>query len=271
MNKEKDFPKPVFMGVVNVTPNSFSDGGLYMDPQQAIEHGLKLHEEGAQILDIGGESTKPGAEPVEPSEEIRRVIPVIQGLKDCGATLSIDTRHAQTMKVAIDAGVTMVNDVNALQDPDALAVVASSKVAVCLMHMRGDPMTMQSKPKYEDVVSEVFDFLLDRLQICITAGIDKKKIMVDPGIGFGKSLDHNLKLLKNLYVFHGLGVPLMIGTSRKSFIGKITDIESPQARMPGSVASALWAYQEGAQVFRVHDVAETKQAFDVYDAIRRFA
>lgn len=259
---------PVIMGIVNVTPDSFSDGGRYLDAGRAVEHGLRLRSEGARILDIGGESTKPGADPVSISEEIDRVIPVIEGLKSCGALLSVDTRNAATMKAAIAAGAGMVNDVSALtHEPASLGIVAESGVYVCLMHMKGEPKTMQTAPSYDDAVGEVRDYLLARAAACLSVGIDKKKIILDPGIGFGKNLDHNLDILKNLGRLQSCGYPVLLGASRKRFIADLSEGHAVEKRLPGSLAACLAAWSQGIRLFRVHDVAETVQALAVYRAV----
>ncbi|MBC7286237.1 dihydropteroate synthase [Hoeflea sp.] len=259
---------PYIMGVVNVTPDSFSDGGVFYDPDRAIAHGLQLAEDGADILDIGGESTRPNAAPVTPQEEIDRVLPVIEGLNGCGKIISIDTRNAATMRAALKAGVTMINDVTALQgDADSLAVAAKSNAAICLMHMQGDPRTMQNSPRYGDVVAEVKEFLAGRIGVCEVAGIERSRLVIDPGIGFGKTLGHNLALLSHINSFDELGVPVLLGLSRKSFISAIFPDTPPTERLPGSLAGALWGLQQGASIFRVHDVAATRQAFAVFEAI----
>ena len=256
------------MGIVNVTPDSFSDGGLYTDADAAIAHGLMLIEQGAVILDIGGESTKPGAEPVSPEEEITRIRPVIEGLKGCGARLSVDTRNAKTMQVALEMGVDIVNDISAMShDIESFNVVAPAQCEVILMHMQGTPQTMQEAPQYGDVVREVYDYLAERIDICIHAGIDQHRIMIDPGIGFGKTLEHNLKLLNNLDKFETLGARLVLGTSRKRFIEGVHAGAGAAQRLGGSIASVLSAYQKGVRIFRVHDVYETDQALSVNAAI----
>jgi dihydropteroate synthase len=254
------------MGVVNVTPDSFSDGGLYLDPHKAIEHGLALEGQGAAILDIGGESTRPGAEPVPPDEERRRVLPVIEGLLSAGAgaRISIDTSKAAVAAAALDAGATLVNDVTALRgDPSMAEVVAERGADCCLMHMLGNPRTMQEDPRYEDVVSDVKAFLEKRLAYAISAGIDEHRILLDPGIGFGKTVEHNLELLRRLDELAAIGRPLVIGTSRKSFLGKLTDRSGPDARLPGTIATCVIAYERGARIFRVHDVAPVRDALAV--------
>jgi dihydropteroate synthase len=256
------------MGVVNVTPDSFSDGGLYASAEQAVAHARRLIGEGADILDIGGESTRPGAAPVALDEERRRVVPVLQALAGCGVPLSVDTRKPELMAEAVAAGASsMVNDVTALQAPAALAAVAKSSVAVCLMHMKGEPGTMQENPVYRDVVQEVRDFLRARVAAAEQAGIARDRIVVDPGFGFGKTLEHNLALLRALGEFRSLGVALMAGLSRKAMLGRLTGRE-PRDRVHGSVAAALLAVQNGAQIVRVHDVAATRDALAVWNAVK---
>jgi dihydropteroate synthase len=246
------------MGVVNVTPDSFSDGGLYLDPAAAVEHGLELEREGAAILDIGGESTRPGAMPVSEDEELGRVLPVIEGLVAQGvdARISIDTSKAAVATAAIAAGATLVNDVTALRaDPEMAAVIAASGVECCLMHMLGDPRTMQEDPRYEDVVAEVKAFLGQRMAYALAAGIAEQRILLDPGIGFGKTVEHNLELLRRLDELVALGRPVVIGTSRKSFLGKLTGRPNPADRVAGTIATCVLAFERGARIFRVHDVA----------------
>jgi dihydropteroate synthase len=255
-------PSFTLMGVVNVTPDSFSDGGLYLDADAAVAHGRALAAEGASILDIGGESTRPGAAPVSAEEELRRVVPVIKRLTATGAMLSIDTSKASVARAALDAGAAMVNDVTAFRgDPGMAAVVAGAGVDCCLMHMLGDPRTMQDDPRYDDVVSEVKAFLEERMAFAVVAGVAEERIMLDPGIGFGKTIDHNLELLRRLDELVAIGRPIVIGTSRKSFLGRITGRPAPD-RLPGTIATNVLAYLHGARVFRVHDVAP------VYDALR---
>ena len=225
------------MGIVNVTPDSFSDGGRFIDPQRAIAHARQLIDEGADIVDIGGESTRPGATPVSVQEEIDRVIPVIEGLKDCGKLISIDTRHAATMRAALAAGAGMVNDVTALSgDSESINAILSSNALICLMHMKGAPVDMQNKPSYVNAVQEIADFLLRRIEFCETAGIDKSRIVADPGIGFGKALSHNLEILGNVAYLNKLGVPLLIGASRKRFIEDIFPGTETHQRLHGSLA-----------------------------------
>ncbi|MEZ5813713.1 MAG: dihydropteroate synthase [Alphaproteobacteria bacterium] len=259
---------PHIMGVVNVTPDSFSDGGKFLNVDRAIEHGLKLVREGAVILDVGGESTRPGAQAVDINEELERIVPVIEGLKGAASWISVDTRNAKTMEAALKAGASALNDISGLSyDSQSLAVASEAQVPVFLMHMQGDPGSMQKNPIYNNVVVDVYQYLQERIRICETHRIDADMVICDPGIGFGKTLEHNLLLLRNISKFHGLGVPVLLGTSRKSFIGKISGDEPPDERIPGSLASALWGLSQGVQVYRVHDVKETVQAFKVYEAI----
>jgi dihydropteroate synthase len=262
-----DLSRTLIMGVVNVTPDSFSDGGVYVGAKQAVAHARRLVEEGADILDIGGESTRPGAAPVALDEERRRVLPVLEALAGCGLPLSVDTRKPEFMLEAIAAGAAMINDVTALAAPAALAAVAKSLAAVCLMHMQGDPGTMQESPSYRDVVSEVRDYLAQRVGAAERAGIARDRIVVDPGFGFGKTVEHNLALLRSLAEFRSLGVALLAGLSRKAMLGKLTGRE-PQERVHASIAAALLAVQNGAQIVRVHDVAATRDALAVWNAVK---
>ena len=248
-----------------MTPDSFSDGGQWLDADAAIAHGLQLEVEGAAIVDVGGESTRPGAEPVGAEQEIQRVQPVVEGLSAAlsGARISIDTAKAQVAAVALAAGATIVNDVTALRgEPEMADVVASAECDLCLMHMQGEPRTMQESPTYVDVVDEVRAFLEERLAAAVDAGIDENCIWLDPGIGFGKSIQHNLELLRRLDEIATIGRPLLVGTSRKRFIGAIAGCEVNQ-RLPGSLASIVIALQRGASIFRVHDVAESVAALSV--------
>ncbi len=262
-------PEPVVMGVVNVTPDSFSDGGEWLDPAAAIAHGRALVEQGAAILDIGGESTRPGAEPVGEAEELRRVVPVLEELADAGARLSIDTSKAAVAAAAIDAGATIVNDVSALRgDPRMAALIAQRGCHVCLMHMLGEPRTMQRDPRYGDVVGDVRAFLAERLEHAVAQGIDVERVWLDPGIGFGKTIDHNLELLARLEEIVALGRPVVVGTSRKSFLGTITGRE-PGDRVAATIATNVLALARGASVFRVHDVAEARDALLVAAATLR--
>ena len=261
-----DLTRPLVMGIVNVTPDSFSDGGRHFSASRAIEHGLQLMQEGAGILDVGGESTRPGAAPVGEQEELDRVLPVIEGLREAGLPISIDTYKPAVMRAAIAAGACLVNDVNALLAPGALEVVAGTDAGVCLMHKQGDPHNMQSKPAYTDVVAEVGAFLMERLHACSAMGIPRDRLVVDPGFGFGKSLEHNLALLRRLAEFGHLGVPVLAGLSRKSMLGAITG-QPVEQRMPASVAAALIAVQRGARIVRVHDVRATCDALAVWQSV----
>ncbi len=260
--------RPRIMGVVNVTPDSFSDGGEAFDPEAAVRRGLALVAAGADIIDVGGESTRPGAVPLSEIDELERVRPVVRELAASGALVSIDTRHASVMEAAIDAGAKIVNDITALTGDDrSLNVVAGSDVSVVLMHMRGDPRTMQNDPRYGDVVTEVFHWLSGRVAACEAAGVPRSRLAVDPGIGFGKTLQHNLALLARLGVYESLGCAVLIGVSRKSFIARLCEDELPRERLGGSLAAALAAIQQNAHIVRVHDVAPTRQAIRVWQAI----
>lgn len=253
------------MGVVNVTPDSFSDGGLYLDPSTAIAHGLELEAEGAAILDVGGESTRPGAAPVSEEVELRRVLPVIEGLVSTGtkAQLSIDTYKSAVATAALQAGATLINDVTALRgDPEMAGIVAAAGADCCLMHMLGEPRTMQRDPRYEDVVGDVKEFLLERMAFAIDHGVAEARILLDPGIGFGKTIEHNLELLRRIDELVALGRTVVIGTSRKSFLGKLTGREV-QDRIAGTIATNVLAYERGVRVFRVHDVAPVHDALEV--------
>ena len=257
---------PKVMGIVNVTPDSFSDGGRHLSHAAAIAHARRLIEEGADMLDIGGESTRPGAAAVSEQEELDRVLPVIEGLRDIAVPISIDTWKPSVMRAALAAGASMVNDINALQAPEALAALSGSDAAVCLMHKQGNPESMQLAPQYADVMDEVMSFLKVRVAAAQAAGIARERIVVDPGFGFGKTLVHNLALLKNMQAFADLGVPVLAGLSRKSMLGAITgqDVEHRQA---ASVAAALIAVQRGAAIVRVHDVRETVDALKIWNAV----
>ena len=261
-----DLSKPRVMGIVNVTPDSFSDGGKFNTTEKAIEHALQLVEEGAEILDIGGESTRPGATPVPLDEELKRVIPVIEGLRDVGVSLSIDTYKPQVMQAAITAGADIVNDVCALREPQALEIVAASKAGVCLMHMQGRPQTMQADPQYDNVVSEVTDFLKARLDAAEQAGIDRSRIVLDPGFGFGKRTAHNLTLLNHLNDIQALGLPLLIGLSRKSVLGQVVG-SSVDERIHASIAASVVSVMKGANIVRVHDVKPTIDALKIVQAV----
>lgn len=260
--------RSLVMGVVNVTPDSFSDGGDFATPDAAIAKGRAMIAEGADLLDIGGESTRPGARPVDPGEEAARVLPVIEALAGDGVPISIDTRNASTMHWAIAAGARLVNDVSALtHDPHAIRTVADSGVGVVLMHSQSDPQTMQRDPTYGFAPLDVFDALEERIEACVAHGIGRDRIIVDPGIGFGKTIHHNLAILERLALFHGLGCPILLGVSRKSFIGKLSRGEAPKERGPGSLAAALDGIAQGAGIVRVHDVAAMAQALAVIRAV----
>ena len=260
--------RPRIAGVINVTPDSFSDGGSFLDAGDAIAHGLKLAEEGADLLDVGGESTRPGAAEISAQDEIARVVPVIEALaKKTAIPIAIDTSKPEVMRAAVAAGAGFINDVRALRRDGALDAAAALKVPVCLMHMQGEPGTMQDAPHYEDVVSDVRRFLAERLFACEMSGIDKKRVVVDPGFGFGKTLEHNLALLRALDQFAALGVPLLVGLSRKGMIGALTGRKRPADRAAGSAAAALLAVQKGAAIVRVHDVAVTRDALAVWEAV----
>jgi len=260
--------RPLLMGVINVTPDSFSDGGDALRAEDAIARGRALVDAGADILDVGGESTRPGAEPVSAEDETARVLPVVAALSQMGARVSIDTRRARVMAAAVAAGARIINDVTALTgDPESLGLAAKAGVPVILMHMQGEPGTMQANPRYNDVVAEVRDYLAARIEACAAAGIARDRIAIDPGIGFGKTVEHNLSLLKHLDRLADLGCPVVLGVSRKSFIGKLSRGEPPWARLAGSLAAALASVTRGACILRVHDVAETGQALAVWRAI----
>ena len=259
--------RPLIMGIVNVTPDSFSDGGRFLDPAAALAHAHELIEQGADLLDIGAESSRPGADSsVSAEEELRRLLPVLRGLRDCAVPVSVDTMKPKVMRAALAEGAAMVNDINALQAPGALEAVAASAAGVCLMHMQGAPKTMQQNPAYADVVAEVKTFLRTRLEAAHAAGIEPERIVIDPGFGFGKTLEHNLELLRHLTEFRSLGAPLLAGWSRKSSLARITG--KPAAdRLAASIAAALIAAQNGATILRVHDVAATRDALAVMQAV----
>ena len=259
--------RPLLMGVVNTTPDSFSDGGFFLGREAAVAHARKLVEEGADLIDIGGESTRPGSTGTSLEEERRRVLPVLEALAELEVPISVDTRKPELMREAILAGASLINDVSALEAPGALEAVSASGVGVCLMHKQGEPRTMQEAPHYEDVVREVRDYLAGRIDAAIAAGIARERVIVDPGFGFGKSFAHNLELLRGLGDIAGLGVPVLAGLSRKGMIGSITG-RAVTERVHGSVAAALLAVDAGARIVRVHDVAETWDALAVWQAVR---
>jgi dihydropteroate synthase len=263
--------RTIVMGIVNVTPDSFTDGGMYLTTDDAVRHGARLVDEGADVLDVGGESTRPGAEPVDVDEELRRVIPVIEGLTEIQQTtpISIDTRKPEVARAALAAGARIVNDVTAGRDGAMLEAVADTGAGIVLMHMLGEPQTMQDDPRYEDVVAEVHEFLRERIEAAVFAGIAEERVCVDPGIGFGKNVEHNLALLRSVSALRLLGAAVMVGASRKRFIGVLTGAEDPADRLEGSLAAAVLAASLGADVVRVHDVAPTVRALRVADAIVR--
>jgi dihydropteroate synthase len=261
--------RPRVMGVLNVTPDSFSDGGRHASAEAAVAHGLALVGAGADVLDIGGESTRPGSDPTPVAEECDRVLPVVEGLvaAGCPAPISIDTRKAAVMRAALAAGARMVNDVSALaHDPEAAAAAAGAE-AICLMHARGDPKTMQDDPVYEDVLLDVYDYLSDRVAAAESAGIARARVLVDPGIGFGKTVEHNLALIRRLSLMHAIGCPVLLGVSRKGFVGRLSGEKAADRRAAGSIAAGLAGLGQGVQMLRAHDVAETVQAVRVWQAL----
>ena len=257
------------MGILNVTPDSFSDGGAHDGVRSAVAHAAQMVADGATIIDVGGESTRPGAAPVAEDEEIRRTAPVIAAIRDAGVTtpISIDTRKASVARAALDAGANIVNDVSGFTfDAELAPLCAERGVPVCVMHAQGDPQTMQENPSYDNVLLDVYDFLHERIETLVSAGIPRTRITADPGIGFGKTLEHNLALLNRISLFHGLGVPILLGASRKRFIGTLGNAPTPQARAPGSIGVALAAMAQGVQMLRVHDVADHAQAIALWRA-----
>ncbi len=260
--------EPRIMGVINVTPDSFSDGGDRFDTGRAVADGLAMVEAGAAILDVGGESTRPGSAPVDAREELRRVLPVVRGLVGAGALVSIDSRRAPVAAAALDAGARVINDVTAFEhDPEGLALAAERGAPVVLMHMQGEPGTMQADPRYDDAALDIYDYLEGRVAACEAAGIARADIAVDPGIGFGKTVTHNLEILNRMALYQGLGCAVVLGVSRKRFIGKLSRGETPKRRQPGSLAAGLAGIARGVQILRVHDVAETIQALALWRAI----
>jgi len=272
--RDRELPlgeRTLVMGIVNVTPDSFSDGGMFEDAEAAVAYGARLRVEGADVLDVGGESTRPGSDPVGVAEELARVLPVIEGLRREApeGLLSVDTRKAAVASEALAAGADVVNDIGAGTDPDMFDVVAAAEAGMVLMHMQGEPETMQSDPRYDDVVAEVRGFLAERLEAAVAAGIGRDRLCVDPGIGFGKNLEHNLSLLRSIASFGDLGVPVLAGVSRKRFIGELSGTDDPAGRLEGSVAAAVWCASQGVEMVRVHDVGPTVRALRVVDAVVR--
>jgi len=275
--RDHEFPlgeHTLVMGIVNVTPDSFSDGGMFAGPDDAIAHGLRLAREGADILDVGGESTRPGSDPVSVEEELARVVPVVAGLAEAapaGVALSVDTRRPEVAKAGIDAGASIVNDVTAAADPAMLDVVGATGAGLVLMHMLGDPKTMQDDPRYDDVVTEVRDFLAARIGAAVAMGVKRDHLCIDPGIGFGKTLEHNLALLHDIASFGDLGVPVLVGASRKRFIGQLSGVDDPSERIEGTAGAVAWCAANAVDVVRVHDVLEMTRVVRVVDAIVRGA
>lgn len=261
--------RPLIMGIVNLTPDSFSGDGVGGDARAAIAHAEAQRAAGADLLDLGAESSRPGAAPVPAEMEIDRLLPVLKAVRDWGLPVSVDTMKPEVMRMAIGEGAALINDIAALRTPGALDAVAGSEVGICLMHMQGEPRTMQANPRYEDVVEEVHTFLTARLMACQAAGIAKERLLVDPGFGFGKTVEHNYTLLRELQRFMELGVPVLAGLSRKSMLGAVTGQPNGAARMPASVAAAVLAVERGARIVRVHDVAATKDALAVWAAMER--
>jgi len=265
--------RTLVMGIVNVTPDSFSDGGMFDDADAAVKHGLRLLEEGADLLDVGGESTRPGSDPVSADEERARVLPVIDGLRREApeAVLSVDTRKAAVASDALAAGADVVNDIGAGADPEMFGVVAARGAGMVLMHMKGEPKTMQEDPRYDDVVTEVRTFLAERIEEAVAAGIGRDRLCVDPGIGFGKRLQHNVELLRAIGSFRDLGLPVLAGVSRKRFLGDLSGVEDLADRLEATLAAVAWCAAQGVDVVRVHDVAQSVRAIAVVDAIARGA
>ncbi len=263
-----DTTRPLVMGIVNTTPDSFSDGGKHLAADVAIAAGLAMVEAGADIVDVGGESTRPGSAPVTREQELARVLPVVRGLAERGVVVSIDTRHATVMEAAVQAGARIINDISALEGEGAMAVAARSGAALCLMHMQGQPQTMQDDPSYACAPLDIYDYLAGRIAACAAAGIDPARISTDPGIGFGKTPTHNAQVLAALALYHGLGCPILLGASRKRFVAALSRGEGPDGRLPGTLAAHLAGLDAGVQIVRAHDVAETVQAVRVWQAMK---
>ena len=272
--RDRAFPlgeRTLLMGVVNVTPDSFSDGGRFLHPDDAVKHAMQLAADGADILDVGGESTRPGAEPVSLDEEVARVVPVIERLRTevLDIAISIDTRHPEVARAALAAGADIVNDVTGASAPDTLAAVRESGAGLVLMHMQGEPQTMQADPTYDDVVVEVRDFLAERIEAAVSAGVARDRLCADPGIGFGKTTAHNLALLRDIVSFRRLAVPVLVGVSRKRFIGELSGVDDPAERVEGTAGAVAWCAAQGIDVLRVHDVKAMARVVKVVDAIVR--
>lgn len=265
-----DLTLPKIMGIVNVTPDSFSDGGLWLTHERAVEHAMQLKAEGADILDIGGESTRPGSDAVPLEVELERVIPVIEALKDCGLPLSVDTTKPAVMREAVKAGAVIINDINGLREPGAREAVAETDCGVCIMHMQGQPRTMQNAPKYEDLMSEVLRFLTDEARALEALGVAKERICIDPGFGFGKTVSQNFELLARTEEFVATGYPVLYGMSRKSSLGAVTGLSDPKERVIPSVVAHLLAAKRGAQILRVHDVAATIQGIRIWQSTEHY-
>ena len=262
-----DLKRPLIMGIINVTPDSFSDGGDHALPEQAIAVGEAMVRAGADMLDVGGESTRPGALPVSPEEELARVLPLVRHFAAAGVPVSVDTRNAPVMQAVMAAGARIINDINGLRDDGALDTVVASRAPAVIMHMQGDPRTMQNNPVYDDAALDVYDWLEQRISECVAAGMALEDICIDTGIGFGKTVDHNLDVLRHTAMYHGLGCPLLIGVSRKSFIGRLSRSEIPKERLAGSLAAGLECWNQGAHILRVHDVVETVQARAIWEGL----
>ena len=266
-----DLKRPLVMGILNITPDSFSDGGKYLDVNEALKHANEMIEEGVDIIDIGGESTRPGSDPVSADEELKRIVPIIEAIKKISdIAISIDTYKPEVMKEVIDMDVAMINDIYALQKPNAIDLIKKSNVGVCLMHMQGTPKTMQLNPTYKNVVSEVRSFLEERANLIANEGIGKTRIILDPGFGFGKTFEHNIDLLKNIESFKSLNLPILVGLSRKSFIRKILNGDHDD-HLSGSISAAIFSVLKGAKILRVHDVKETQSAFKIIQVAQSIA
>ena len=266
-----DLKRPLVMGILNITPDSFSDGGKYLDVNEALKHTEKMIEEGVDIIDIGGESSRPGSDPVSADEELKRIAPIIEGIKKISdIAISVDTYKPEVMKEVIDMDVAMINDIHALQKPSAIDMIKKSNVGICLMHMQGNPKTMQLNPTYKNVVSEVKSFLEERANLLMNEGIDKSRVILDPGFGFGKTFEHNIELLQNIESFQSLNLPILVGLSRKSFIRKILNGDHDD-HLSGSISAAVLSAVKGAKILRVHDVKETQSALKIIQVAQSMA